>query len=322
MTLKTKKFDVRSKTATVILCVMMIATMSFVVVPIAGALVEGNVTTNPCPPGCWLINFEDGNDGAVILSPVPGLQFTTTMGYDWIYGDKRTGYYNVDPYGSRAYCCNGDFFAWLGIPGHQGRIDFTQGTASYFSVLTSTYSGVAIDAYDSEDNWIATSGWASYNIFNGTFTRLTVEAPGMAYIIIHDKGNLWLIDDIVTDAPDIIEATVDIDPDTLNLKGKGKWITCYIELSGDYDVADIDATTVLLNWDIPAVVDTQHGFTSNPESYLMDHDGDGILECMVKFDRTGLETLDSGGPVELTVVGLLNDGTPFRGTDTIRVISK
>jgi len=82
---------------------------------------------------------------------------------------------------------------------------------------------VAIDAYDSDGNLIATSGRASYNIFSGMFTRLTVKAPGMAYVIIHDTGNYWLIDDLVTDAPgvvDIVEATVDIDPDTLNLKGK------------------------------------------------------------------------------------------------------
>ncbi len=324
MALKTKKFDVRSKTAKVILCVMVIATISFVTMPIAGASVEENVTTNPCLPGCWLIDFEDGTDGAVILSTIPGLQFTTTMGHHWIYGDKRVGYYNVYPYGERAYVCNGDFFAWLGVYGDQGRIDFTQGTASYFSVLTSTYSGIAIDAYDSEDNLIATSGWATDNLWTGTFTRLTVKAPNMAYVIIHDTGNWWLIDDIVTDAPsivDIIEATVDIDPDTLNLKGKGQWITCYIELPEGYDVADIDATTVLLDWDIPAVVDTQHGFTSNLDSYLMDHDGDGILEYMVKFDRAGLETLGSG-KIELTVTGLLTDGTLFRGTDTIRVISK
>jgi len=85
-------------------------------------------------------------------------------------------------------------------------------------------------------------------------------------------------------------------------------------------VADINTTTVLLNWDIPAVVDAQHGFTSEPNSYLMDHDGDGVLERMVKFDRTGLENLDSGYSIELTVTGLLTDGTTFRGTDTIRVI--
>jgi len=50
--------------------------------PIAGALVEENVTTNPCPSGCGLIDFGGGTDRAVILSTIPGLQFTTTIGYD------------------------------------------------------------------------------------------------------------------------------------------------------------------------------------------------------------------------------------------------
>ncbi len=40
---------------------------------------------------------------------------------------------------------------------------------------------------------------------------------------------------------------VDIDPDTLNLDSKGKWITAYIEMSGGYDVRLIDKSTILLN---------------------------------------------------------------------------
>jgi hypothetical protein len=39
---------------------------------------------------------------------------------------------------------------------------------------------------------------------------------------------------------------IDIDPDTLNLKSKIKWVTAYIELPGGYDVADIDVGTVKL----------------------------------------------------------------------------
>ena len=37
-----------------------------------------------------------------------------------------------------------------------------------------------------------------------------------------------------------LEATTDIDPDTLNLKSKAKWVTVYMELPERYDVADID----------------------------------------------------------------------------------
>lgn len=169
------------------------------------ALVEPGVYTNPVPPGYGFINFEEGVDGQVIQSTLPGLRFTTTLGYDWVYGDIRTGRYNArsltDPsvnFGH--YVVNGYVFAWLGINMGQGRIDFINGTASYFSVLTSTYSGLSIDAYNSSNNLIATSGWAVGNLYTYTFTRLTVQAPNMAYVIIHDTGNYWEIDDLVTDA--------------------------------------------------------------------------------------------------------------------------
>lgn len=41
---------------------------------------------------------------------------------------------------------NGDLWAWLGPNQGAGRIDFTEGTGTYISLLTSTYSGVTIDA--------------------------------------------------------------------------------------------------------------------------------------------------------------------------------
>lgn len=172
------------------------------------ALVEEGVTTNPIPPGYGFIDFEEGVDGEVVASTVPGVSFTTTMGLDWIYADIRTGSYNArsltDPsvnYGN--YVVNGYFCAWLGVSGDQGRIDFTEGPASYFSALFSTNSGVTVDAYDSDDNLIATSGWADGNYGTYTFTRCTIEAPGIAYVIVHDTGNYWEIDDIVTDAPGV-----------------------------------------------------------------------------------------------------------------------
>jgi len=164
---------------------------------------EANIRRHP-----WdgFIDFEDGTDEAVIRSTIPGLEFTTTLGLDWIYGDIRTGKYNVYPYGHQGYETNGNFFAWLGVSGDQGRIDFPKGTATYLSVLVSTYSGVKIDAYNAEDNFLATSGWAENNLHTRTFTRLTVEVPGMAYVIVHDTGNYWLIDDLCTDAPGVPRA--------------------------------------------------------------------------------------------------------------------
>lgn len=111
-----------------------------------------------------------------------------------------------------------------------------------------------------------------------------------------------------------IEAYIDIDPDTLNLNSQGKWITCYIELPGDYDVDDIDVSTIKLNDQVPA--------ESHPTG-IGDEDDDGVPDLMVKFDRSAVQQiLQAGDEVEITVTGELNDETPFEGSDTIRVINK
>ncbi len=149
------------------------------------------------------LDFESGIDGIQIESSIPSVKFTTTSGLNWRYGDIRTDNYNVYPYGDQAYETGGNFFAWLGTLGDVGRIDFLGGGASYCSVLVSTSSGLTVDAYDGTDTKIATSGWADANTGTRTFTRLTVDAPAgktIAYVLIHDTGNFWLIDDLCTDA--------------------------------------------------------------------------------------------------------------------------
>lgn len=121
-----------------------------------------------------------------------------------------------------------------------------------------------------------------------------------------------------------ITADVDIDPDTLNLKSNGKFVTVYIELPG-HNVADINLTTVRMD-SIEPITNPTYGFVKDPD--LMDHDGDGILERMVKFDRASvILMIEHMSPlvkreVTLTVTGNLNDGTSFEGSDTIKVLSK
>ena len=108
-----------------------------------------------------------------------------------------------------------------------------------------------------------------------------------------------------------IEAIIDIDPDTLNLKSSGEWITAYIELPEGYDVADIDVSTVLLEDTISA--------EANPTK-IGDYDDDDVADLMVKFDRQEvIAIVDAGDQVEITVTGEVV-GAPFEGSDTIRVI--
>ena len=301
----------------VILLAIMLFIMSFAVNPImfAKALVEEDVYTNPVPPGYTLIDFEDGTDWADMSNHYPGLLFTSAPNTYWMWVDIRvydhgaaghwywTARSLTEPYNYGDWVMNGFIAAYT--YGQWGRIDFTDRPVNYFSVLVCTYSGVQVDAYDSDGLFLATSGWASGNLYDYTFTRLTIEAEGIAYVIMHDSAQLWWIDDIVFGRG--IEATIEFNPDTLNQKSKGKWVTVYITIEG-YDLNDIDVDTVKLNGVLDLAVDSPTEVSD-----------DGIL--MVKFDREAvIEKLEPGEEVEISVSGELGDGTPFEGTNIISVI--
>lgn len=156
------------------------------------------------------MDFEDGLDRAPIRSTIPGLTFTTTEGYDWIYADWRKGYNG--PYPNGAYFSNGDFFVWLGENQGLGRIDFTGGTAARLSVGYSSASTVKLQACIKTENWrldrsistlckdglgyevAAVSGPGNLN--TGRLDRLALSASLMDYALFHDSGNFWLIDDL------------------------------------------------------------------------------------------------------------------------------
>lgn len=211
-------------------------------------------TANVCrSPTDGFIDFESGQDRVVVRSTIPGTQFTTTDGVDWLYADWRTGLYN-GPYPRGAYTSNGNFFTWLGPSQGQGRIDFPTGPASYVSVLTSTFSGLVLDAYNKDGALIATSGRVSSNVGTGTLTRVTVESAtgkDIAYVMAHDAGNFWLMDDLCTDAAGVPPAYAAVAqtaitaigaPYTLGAKGynggNGGWASADELRQGTYNYYD------------------------------------------------------------------------------------
>jgi len=126
-----------------------------------------------------------------------------------------------------------------------------------------------------------------------------------------------------------ITATVDIDPDVLNMRSEGKWITLYLELPEGYDVADVNRITVLLN----DTITVDSAWIDEPiESLVGDYDSDDIPDLMVKFDRATVidfimanaEFEEQGyhkyADVTLAITGTLCNGIPFEGSDTIRAI--
>jgi hypothetical protein len=116
---------------------------------------------------------------------------------------------------------------------------------------------------------------------------------------------------------DDVEADIDIDPDTLNLKSKGKWISCIIDpLLRNATVKDASTVKIMdingVSTDIPA---------SDFPVGVKDLNDDGIPELMVKFDRQVVEDACVPGPNTITITGQLTDSTIFKGSDTINVIN-
>lgn len=108
----------------------------------------------------------------------------------------------------------------------------------------------------------------------------------------------------------LIHASIDLDPDTVNTSSGGRFITAYIQLPSSYDVTSIDISTVRLNGAIPVPLGRQ--------SAVGDHNGDGIPDFKVKFDRAAFSNLPLGLN-EVQLSGRLLAGDPFEGSDVITV---
>jgi subtilase family serine protease len=110
-----------------------------------------------------------------------------------------------------------------------------------------------------------------------------------------------------------LTATIDFDPDTLNLGSVGTWVTVYVELPAGYNVRNISPTTVKLNGLVPA--------ETKPVGYG-DEDKDGIPDVMFKFRRSAVEAiLAPGEHVVVKVTGKVGSAD-FEGIDIIRVINR
>jgi len=189
---------------------------------------------------------------------------------------------------------------------------FGEGAADFWLVKTDNLGNV---------EWNETYGGKSEDIA-ASFAQTTdggYALAGFTESFGVGSRDFWLI----KIGPTEILATVDIDPDTLNLKSNGEWITCYIELSAGFNVGDIDTSTILLNGTI--------GVDLGAPTQIGDYDCDGMADLMVKFDRsTVIEWLRLADysqytgkslDVNLEITGMAA-GTPFEGVDTVKVLLK
>lgn len=100
-----------------------------------------------------------------------------------------------------------------------------------------------------------------------------------------------------------IEAEIEFKPDFLDLQSNVLSLGCRIRLPQEYDIADVDHDSILLEGLFPAT----RVWIADERPYLQ-----------AKFDLQDL-TLEPG-EVDLAVSGTMNDGTAFYGVGTITVI--
>lgn len=142
--------------------------------------------------------------------------------------------------------------------------------------------------------------------------------------VTDDDGGIGETTKEITIVP--IPAEIHCDPDVINQRTKGKWMTCYIQLPYEYDVYGIDGSTVKLNG-IPAHLGKQGwAKAEGNDGNIADYDQDGELERMVKFDLKKVQdVLSEGEEVVLIIQGAVSYQSglaDFSGEDTIRVMSK
>ena len=104
-----------------------------------------------------------------------------------------------------------------------------------------------------------------------------------------------------------IPAVARIVPRTINLTSKGKSFNCYIRLPEEYNVADIDRGSILLEDKI------------EPEQFFADEEQQ---VAMAKFNREEVQSILDIGQFELSITGQLTDGASFEATDLITVVDK
>lgn len=268
----------------------------------------------------------DGVDDYVKVPDVDILDLTTFTAEAWIkVSQYPASFYGVVVKGANVPTPTQNYGLFIGSNG-KVRLQFSSG-GTY--TLGETYIDSETNVVDGEWHHIA-------GTFDGANLRLyidgnlettgitTTKTPdintypltigvrlGLGVSPLYHKG---IIDEVrIWNVALPLEAEIDINPDTLNLKSNGQWITAYITLPEGFNVEDIIPEEVYLDGITAVWSEIQNGV------------------YMAKFDRAAVQEMDDCEvgtkfqELTLTVTGKLSYGQltiDFEGSDTIRVIKK
>lgn len=114
---------------------------------------------------------------------------------------------------------------------------------------------------------------------------------------------------VVTNVPDYVPASVEIGPETLNLKSRGRWVTAYLELPAELSTQESLASLGPERVAITAIDgnSVEPIVASSRASSIGDVDNDGILDRSYKFSRGKLFSNLSPGTHEIQIETQLSD---------------
>jgi hypothetical protein len=168
------------------------------------------------------MTFEEflGQDTAPIATYYSGITFQSgSGGSDWVARDATTGIYNISSWpsgqqwGGAWYWIHGYVGATtaLDYTGNDGIIAFDNKDATYVQLAYCSGSDLNLLAYDSGGNLIDQDVGPA----NRRYVESNESGPGtlrvdwdgsnrIAYVNVHDTGNFWVVDNVMTDATGII----------------------------------------------------------------------------------------------------------------------
>ncbi len=178
------------------------------------------------------MDFEEffGWDGLPLATYYSGITFeAASAGQDWIAADVTTGYNasswpSGQSWGFGEYWMYDNVCAWTGVFGDNGKISFDNEDATFVEMgYCVGYSTLQLDAYDSSDTLLDSDSGSP----NRRYADDNPNGPGtlrvdwnsinpIAYVLIHNSGDFWVVDNISTDASGVIP-----EPTTILLFGLG-----------------------------------------------------------------------------------------------------
>ena len=211
------------------------------------------------------------------------LKYASWNGTEWAIETVDTG----GPIEGRA----GAFSSLVLDSGDHPHISYHDRTGGRLKYAHWNGSGWGIEVVDGPDN---VGLWTSIAIDGSDNPHISYSDDRKGAIKYATKADLQ---------PPSRSIFLDIDPDTLNLKSKGRWITAY--LSTNASIYDVDLSSILL----------QEALAPERWDYQ-----DDVL--MLKFNRQEfMDTVQVGESVEVKIAGRWEDGTSFEAYDYIRVIN-